>query len=453
MKNIKTIFLLTIFFLASGCSGEVEHTPVPTTAIEETTQTSYTSHADIHANGVLFPIRQMELSFGTGGLIETVNVEVGEVVDTGQVLVRLDTTEAQFALQLAEAELAAAQANYDLVAAGKPEEKQAAVAAAKLALIAAQLERKTIDQDAELAAAQAHQTMIEAQINVDDTERYLNNLTANANQAHIDAAYANMILAQAALEKAEEDYEPWRNKPENNTTRATMLSKLAQAQQLYDATVRRYNGFTGNANDIDLAQAEVDHALALAKLVTAQDNYEILKNGPDPDEITLAEAKIVNAQARLALAENAEPTAEQLTQAQAQVEMAQTHLDRIKSQIDKMIITAPFDGVISRVPAKQGEWAIPGEIMIELMDTSGWKIETKNVGELQIGRIEIGQAVKVTVNAFKDEELRGQVFAISPIAVVQQGDTTYTLLIELESTDLELWPGMTTQVEIIIESD
>ena len=193
--------------------------------------------------------------------------------------------------------------------------------------------------------------------------------------------------------------------------------------------------------------------LSNASVTITHADYETLKNGPDPDKIALAEAKIVNAQARLALAENAGPTAEQLTQAQVQVEMAHTHLDEIKSQIDKMIIIAPYDGIISRVPAKQGEWAIPGEIMIELMDTSGWKIETKNVGELQIRRIEIGQAVKVTVNAFKDEKLTGQVTAISPIAVVQQGDTTYTLLIELESTDLELWPGMTTQVEIIIESD
>jgi hypothetical protein len=35
--------------------------------------------------------------------------------------------------------------------------------------------------------------------------------------------------------------------------------------------------------------------------------------------------------------------------------------------------------------------------------------------------------------------------------VVQQGDTTYTLMIELEPTDLPLRPGMTVQVEILAE--
>ena len=76
---------------------------------------------------------------------------------------------------------------------------------------------------------------------------------------------------------------------------------------------------------------------------------------------------------------------------------------------------------------------------------------TKNVGELQIGSIKVGQAARISVNAFKDEVLTGQVVAISPIAIVQQGDTTYTLVIELEQTDLNLWPGMTAQVDIKVD--
>ncbi len=82
---------------------------------------------------------------------------------------------------------------------------------------------------------------------------------------------------------------------------------------------------------------------------------------------------------------------------------------------------------------------------------SRWRIETKNVGELQIGRVRVGQEVLVWVNAFRDETLHGHVATISPVAVVQQGDTTYTLMIELEPTDLNLRPGMTVQAEIVTE--
>ena len=55
------------------------------------------------------------------------------------------------------------------------------------------------------------------------------------------------------------------------------------------------------------------------------------------------------------------------------------------------------------------------------------------------------------VNAFQEEPLPGRVLTISPVAVVQQGDTTYTLTIELEDTDLNLRPGMTARVEILAE--
>ncbi|NIO70011.1 MAG: HlyD family efflux transporter periplasmic adaptor subunit, partial [Anaerolineae bacterium] len=77
--------------------------------------------------------------------------------------------------------------------------------------------------------------------------------------------------------------------------------------------------------------------------------------------------------------------------------------------------------------------------------------ETRNVSELNIGRIRVGQEAIVRVMAFRGEELRGRVDAISPVAVVQQGDTTYTVFIELEPTDLNLRPGMNAEVAILTE--
>jgi len=88
---------------------------------------------------------------------------------------------------------------------------------------------------------------------------------------------------------------------------------------------------------------------------------------------------------------------------------------------------------------------------VEMIDTSRSYVETRNVGELTIGQVQAGQGARVQVLAFRGETLRGRVEAISPVAVVQQGDTTYTLMIELEPTGLSLWPGMNVQVEILSE--
>ena len=94
---------------------------------------------------------------------------------------------------------------------------------------------------------------------------------------------------------------------------------------------------------------------------------------------------------------------------------------------------------------------MPGAVVVEMLDLSSWFVETKNVGELQIGQVEIGQEVQVRFNTFQGETVSGWVIAISPQAIVQQGDITYTLVIALEPTDLNLRPGMTARVEIMIE--
>ena len=55
------------------------------------------------------------------------------------------------------------------------------------------------------------------------------------------------------------------------------------------------------------------------------------------------------------------------------------------------------------------------------------------------------------VLALGGQVARGKVAAISPVAVVQQGDTTYTLTIALDPTDLALWSGMNAQVRIEVD--
>lgn len=110
---------------------------------------------------------------------------------------------------------------------------------------------------------------------------------------------------------------------------------------------------------------------------------------------------------------------------------------------------APFDGTVSAVYLDPGEWAASGVPVVELLDTSRWQVETRNVGELNIGRVHVGQEAIVRVIALGHGQVRGRVVAISPLAVVQQGDTTYTVFIELEPAGLNLWPGMNAEVEIV----
>jgi HlyD family secretion protein len=142
---------------------------------------------------------------------------------------------------------------------------------------------------------------------------------------------------------------------------------------------------------------------------------------------------------------------ETVAQAQARLRQAQTTVEQIRWQLGGAQLLAPFDGAISAVHIRPGEWAAAGMPVVEVIDTRLWTVETRNVSESDIGRIRIGQQAEVHVLALESQVVRGEVAAISPVAVVQQGDTTYTLTIALEPTDLALWSGMNAQVRVEVE--
>lgn len=164
-----------------------------------------------------------------------------------------------------------------------------------------------------------------------------------------------------------------------------------------------------------------------------------------------AEAAVTIKEAQVALIEsNPQRTEPQWTIAQAELQQAQIAREQLTRQLADAVIDAPFDGVISALQAHPGEMADAGQPVLELIDTQGWLVETNNVSELNISRITLGQEATVKVIVLPDQPLTGKVVAIDPVAIVQQGDTTYTLYIELAQHNLPLLPGMNVEVAIAV---
>jgi HlyD family secretion protein len=162
-----------------------------------------------------------------------------------------------------------------------------------------------------------------------------------------------------------------------------------------------------------------------------------------------AGARVAYLEAKRALEELREGAgAQELETVRLDVEEAYLVLDAARVDLARATLVAPFDGVVATVDLAVGEWAAPGAPVVELLDVSGWRVETRNVGELEIARVHVGQEVRVQVHAYRGDLLTGRIVTISPVAIVQQGDTTYTLTIDLEPTDLDLRTGMTVRVEI-----
>ncbi len=381
---------LLLVLILTACNEDTAQSTVPAPTPDSGATPFQTLPGSLSANGILRPVRSLVLSFDIGGDIESLTAEVGMPVQAGQTLAVLEDTDLQRAV---------AQATLDV--------ENAKLQLAQLQTKAIPVPERVIAATAAISSAQS--TLLQAQAQYD----------ARGNQA---------ILDRAALTQAEQALRDAQNAYDN---------------LLKDPTTKDWAPYSPAAKALEDMQDHYRLTLAQYRLHSADRGYEVA--------IANAEAQL--AQAQLALYEAQHPVApETLALAELNVKRAERALAVTRENLVQTTLTAPFDGIIAAVHLNVGEWAAPGTPIVELLDVSRWRIETKNVGELEIGRVQVGQDVTVRINAFRGETLNGRVAAISPVAVVQQGDTTYTLMIELDPTDLALRPGMTVQMMIETEA-
>jgi multidrug efflux pump subunit AcrA (membrane-fusion protein) len=388
-KLINLYLLLSGSFVLAACSAVA---PQITPEVEELPPDDFLPV--ISATGILVPSQWATLSVESAGVIEKILVSEDQFISSGEVLLRLEGGE----------------------------KLRAMVTAAGVEVIAAQQALDDLYKDPEVRVALAAEAVVDAQKAVEDAQRRLNNL-GYFPQTDIDQARANVVLAKDRLDKAWEAYEPYVNKPEENLTRAALLSKYAQAKKDYDASVRLLNNLSGTTRPLDIAEAEADLELTTANLAKAERDYALLQAGPDPDLVAVAEARLANAKDQLAAAEKA---------------------------LEVVELRAPFDGVISEVYVRSSEWIAPGQPVLLLADLTHLKVETTDLNEIDVAQIEIGDAVAVSFDALPDVVVAGSVSRIG-VKPRQGSGVNYTVVVELEEVPERLRWGMTAFVDIAVE--
>lgn len=394
MNSKKIPLTITLCLLGGAIMTACDSIPIPGRATEEAEVTQVPivlTDSEIVSEGRLVPYENINLSFKTGGQVQEVLVDEGDTVESGDVIARL----------------------------GNREQLEVAVANAELELLNAQQALDKLEENAGVNSAVARQAVTDAQDAVRDAERYINNLGAGSRQTDIDSAKADLVFLKDQLDTAQEKYDPYRNKPEDNLKRAELLSKLADAQEKYDNASRLLNNLQGSPSELDMAIAEANLAVAEAQLAFAEDNYEKVKDGPDPDAMDSARARLAAAEAGLTAAQAA---------------------------LDDIQLVAPFSGTIVDLNTKVGEQIAPGAPVSVLADFSQWRVETDDLTEIEVPDIFVGQNATVTPDALPDLELSGTVEYISGLYEEKRGDVTYTARILLDESDPRLRWGMTVVV-------
>jgi RND family efflux transporter MFP subunit len=117
---------------------------------------------------------------------------------------------------------------------------------------------------------------------------------------------------------------------------------------------------------------------------------------------------------------------------------------------DYSVIHAPFDGVIAKKYTEVGELLLPGKQIVTIVNPDRIYV-LATIDEVDVGRLKLGQSVKITVDAFPDETFSGTIRRISPIVSGGKLETrTADVWIYFSKKDRRMKPGMSADIEILV---
>ena len=164
-----------------------------------------------------------------------------------------------------------------------------------------------------------------------------------------------------------------------------------------------------------IAQAELGVRQARSNLLVAQDTLNSLLEGQSAEDLEIARAQVRQAE---------------LSKQQAEV------------SLNNSMLYAPITGVISQVNLRQGELygssTLPAIVLTDLVSFHMNVL----VDEIDVRQVQIGQTVRLSLDALPDADIVGQVTKLSPTARDVGGVVAYDVEIVPETTDAQLRAGM-----------
>ncbi len=259
-----------------------------------------------------------------------------------------------------------------------------------------------------------------------ETQAKLRQLEAGNRSEEVAQAQARLNQAQSKLRQAEDDFR--RNQD--------LFNQGAISQQ----TVNQ------KRSDRDSAQAQVNEAQAALRLQ---------QQGARPEEINQARAQVTQRQQALELLQTGSRS-EDLDAARAQVENARGALQTIQTQLNDTIITAPFEGIVTKKFSDPGSFVTPttagsgieGAASNSILTLASINQIVANLDEAKLPSVKVGQTVKIKSDAFPNRTFEGKVSQVAAQASTVQNVTSFEVKIEIDDAAQQaLKAGMNAEAE------
>jgi HlyD family secretion protein len=241
----------------------------------------------------------------------------------------------------------------------------------------------------------------------------------NANEASLQAAQTDAVAADAALK----------------TSQADLLRAQADHER--------------NKLDWDRAQSLFKDGLI------SKSDFDSRKNA-----WATADAGLTQAEARVAQAKAQNDSADR------HIAQAKAMLTRYADALQKTTYPAPFDGVITNLPVREGESVVigiqnaQGSTLMTLADMSVITAEVK-VDETDIVNVRLGQPAEVTIDAIPKKIFHGKVSEIGDNAIVRSSGVStsqqnvaseeakdFKVVVTLSDAPADLRPGLSTTAKV-----
>ncbi len=212
--------------------------------------------------------------------------------------------------------------------------------------------------------------------------------------------------------------------------------------------------------------AEIDQSPFLTKVQQNEANYLSSQAALEKSKVTLANSEKQYNRAKslfekeLISFEEFESTEVQYFSAksdlqsnEARLEQAKAQLDASKVDLDYTIIKSPIDGVVINRNVNEGQTvaaSFQAPVLFQIAnDLTKMQVEC-SVDEADIGKVDEGQKVRFTVDAFPNDNFNGVVRQVRYSPEVIQNVVTYTTIVDVDNPEMKLRPGMTATVSIVV---
>jgi HlyD family secretion protein len=280
------------------------------------------------------------------------------------------------------------------------------------------------------------------------------------NEADIELRRADIRQAQANLDQLLNGSRP----EEIQQSQAAVADARTQAEQArldWERAQTLYKNDDISTAQRDQYQARFNSTAALLR--QAEERFALVKEGPRKEEIAAARAALARAQAALKVSEanalEVKRKQEDLAGRKADIERAQAQLGVTESQLDDTSVSSPIDGVVLVKSAEIGEVLAAGTTVVTIGDLDHPWLRGY-IKETDLGRVKLGQKVKLTTDSYPGKDYWGHVSFIASEAeftpkqiqtAEERVKLVYRIKIEVDNSSHELKSNMPVDAEIELQ--